>query len=147
MDVKSYLSGYADGEGCFCVSFSKSRRHSLGWEIRPSFSVSQNRDRAEILDMFKRELGCGSIRPDRSDNTLKYETRSIKELVEQVIPHFEETPLLSGKNRDFENFADICKLMCQRRHLIKEGFNQIVDLAFDMNPSGIRKYSKDEIKI
>lgn len=147
MDVKSYLTGYADGEGCFCVSFSKSCRHSLGWEIRPSFSVSQNRDRAEILDIFKLEFGCGSIRPDRSDNTLKYESRSIKQLVERVIPHFEENPLLSGKIHDFEKFAKICKLMYKRRHLTKEGFNRIVDLAFDMNPSGIRKYSKERIKI
>ena len=29
----------------------------------------------------------------------------------------------------------------------ENGFNQIVDLAFEMNPSGIRKYSKKEIKI
>ncbi len=147
MDVKSYLTGYADGEGCFCVSFSKSSRHAFGWEIRPSFSVSQNRDRAEVLEIYKQKFGCGSIRPDRSDNTLKYESRSIKELVERVIPHFEETPLLSGKIRDFEKFAIICKFMYERHHLRKEGFNKIVDLAFAMNPSGSRKYSKEEIKI
>jgi len=38
--LKAYLSGYADGEGCFCVSFNRSKRHRFGWEIRPSFSVS-----------------------------------------------------------------------------------------------------------
>jgi hypothetical protein len=147
MDIKSYLTGYADGEGCFCISFSKSKRHNFGWEIRPSFSVSQNRDRSEVLRIYREEFGCGTIRPDRSDRTLKYESRSVKELIRRVIPHFEDTPLLSGKRDDFEKFAIICRLMYEGSHLRKEGFNRIVDLAFEMNPSGIRKYSKEEIKI
>jgi hypothetical protein len=147
MDIKSYLSGYADGEGCFCVSINKSSRHQFGWEIRPSFSVSQNGDRAEVLEVLKQHFACGTIRPDRSDRTLKYEVRSLAELVARVIPHFEENPLLSSKRCDFELFAEICRLMYQGQHHTKEGFSHIVGLAFDMNPSGSRKYTKEEIKI
>ncbi len=109
--------------------------------------MSQNSDRSEILGIYREEFRCGSIRPDRSDKTLKYESRSVKDLVRRVIPHFEETPLLSGKRHDFEKFAFICRFMYEGGHLTKEGFNRIVDLAFEMNPSGIRKYSKKEIKI
>ena len=147
MDIKSYLSGYVDGEGCFCVSINKSFRHQFGWEIRPSFSVSQNGDRAEVLETLKRQLGCGTIRPDRSDRTLKYEVRSVAELVERVIPLFEENPLVSAKRRDFEHFAEICRLMYQGKHRTEEGFRRILELAFEMNPSGKRKYTRDEIKI
>jgi hypothetical protein len=147
MDVNAYLSGYVDGEGCFCVSINRSQRHRFGWEIRPSFSVSQNGDRAEVLEMLKNHFGCGSIRLDRSDRTLKYEMRSIRDLIEHVIPHFERFPLLSGKRRDFEKFAQICRLMAEGRHLERAGFDQIVCLAVEMNPSGARKYSWDEIKI
>ncbi len=147
MDLNAYLSGYVDGEGCFCVSFNRSQRHRFGWEIRPSFSVSQNGDRAEVLRLLLDCFNCGSIRPDRSDRTLKYEVRSVQDLVEKVLPHFEKFPLLSSKRQDFEKFAQICRLMNDRRHLSKEGFNQIADLAFEMNPSGIRKHSLNEIKI
>ena len=129
MDIKSYLSGYADGEGCFCVSINKSDRHKFGWEIRPSFSVSQNSDRAQVLEMLYQYFGCGTIRPDRSDKTLKYEVRSVDELVERIIPHFEETPLLSGKQRDFELFAEICRLMYQGGHHEEKGFKRILDLT------------------
>ena len=83
----------------------------------------------------------------RSDKTLKYEVRSIEHLIEKVIPHFERFPLLSRKRRDFDKFAQVCRLMFDKQHLRKEGFNQIVRLAFEMNSSGIRKYSLDEIKI
>jgi hypothetical protein len=145
MDIKSYLSGYADGEGCFCVSINKSWHHAFGWEIRPSFSVSQNSDRAQVLELLKQHFGCGTIRPDRSDRTLKYEVRSVENLVERVIPHFEETPLLSGKQRDFELFAEVCRRMYRGEHRTREGFKRTVELALEMNPSGKRKYT--EIKI
>ena len=44
-----YISGYVDGEGCFTVSISPRAKLRAGWEVRPSFSVSQNGDRAEVL--------------------------------------------------------------------------------------------------
>jgi hypothetical protein len=49
MEIASYISGFVGGEGCFCVSFQPSKRHRFDWEVRPSFSVSQNADRAQLL--------------------------------------------------------------------------------------------------
>src|SRR5438067_6503989 len=108
MDLNSYISGFVDGEGCFCVSFQPSKRHRFGWEVRPSFSVSQNADRAELLFRIKELWGCGFIRPDRSDKTLKFEVRNVRDLVERVLPHFRSHRLLSAKQRDVELFQGIC---------------------------------------
>ena len=146
MDVGQYLTGYADGEGCFCVSFSKSNRHRFGWEIRPSFSISQNGDRAEVLQLYLERFGCGSIRPDRSDKTLKYETRCIADLMNHVIPHFEQYPLLSSKREDFKRFAQVCRLMHAGLHLTEEGFGEIVQLASKIN-RGKRKFPREAIKL
>ena len=145
MDLNSYISGFVDGEGCFCVSFQPSKRHRFGWEVRPSFSVSQNADRAELLYMIQERWGCGFIRPDRSDKTLKFEIRNVGELVAKVLPHFKTYPLLSSKNADFERFASICELVIDGRHLELEGFEEIVQLAMEMNPSGKRRYIGSEI--
>ncbi len=147
MDEKSYLSGYADGEGCFCVTFNKSRRHRFGWDIRPSFSVSQNLDRAEVLKLFRRNFKCGAIRPDRSDKTLKYEVRSVSDLVMKVVPHFEQYPLLSSKRKDFEMFSKIVQIMHKREHLKPEGFEKIVQLADRVNEFGKKKYARRQIKV
>src|SRR5581483_5626120 len=97
--LSAYVSGYVDGEGCFTVSISPRAKLLVGWEVRPSFSVSQDGDRAEVLHVIQTYFGCGSIRPDRSDKTLKWETRRLDDLVGRVIPHFEQYPLLSGKSR------------------------------------------------
>ncbi len=145
MDLSSYISGYVDGEGCFCVSFQPSDRHRFGWEVRPSFSVSQNMDRSEVLYLIQDVWKCGFIRPDRSDKTLKYEVRNVEALVTTVVPHFRRFPLLSSKQADFGRFARICQAVSARNHLQPEGFEQIVRWAMEMNPSGRRKYRSRDI--
>jgi hypothetical protein len=143
--LSAYISGYVDGEGCFTVSISPRAKLLVGWEVRPSLSVSQNGDRAEVLRMLEAYFGCGSIRPDRSDKTVKWETRRLNDLVERVIPHFERYPLLSGKRLDFERFGAVCRLMAGGAHLTTEGLIRIVELAGGMNPSGSRRYRPGEV--
>src|SRR6266699_2511226 len=88
--LSAYISGYVDGEGCFTVSISPRAKLVVGWEVRPSLSVSQNGDRAEVLHAIQAHFGCGSIRPDRSDKTLKWETRRLEDILERAVPHFEQ---------------------------------------------------------
>jgi hypothetical protein len=143
--LSAYVSGYVDGEGCFTVSISPRAKLLVGWEVRPGFSVSQNGDRAEVLHALQSYFGCGSIRPDRSDRTVKWETRRLEDLLGRVIPHFETYPLLSGKLVDFERFASICRLMATGAHRDRAGLIRIVDLARGMNPSGRRRYDAEVI--
>ena len=138
--LSAYISGYVDGEGCFTVSIAPRPKMVVGWEVRPSFSVSQNGDRAEVLHLIEAYFGCGCIRPDRSDKTLKWETRGLAELHKRVVPHFEAYPLLSGKRYDFERFASVCRLMAAGAHRCRDGLIEIVELVRDMNPSGRRRY-------
>jgi hypothetical protein len=145
VDLPSYISGYVDGEGCFTVSISPRPTLVVGWEVRPSLSVSQNGDRVEVLLLMQRHFGCGSLRPDRSDKTIKWEVRSLPLIVERVIPHFLSYPLQSGKRHDFDLFARICERMARGEHRNLVGLREIVRLAGSMNPSGTRGYLPEAI--
>ena len=145
MHLDSYISGFVDGEGCFCVSFQPSNRHCLGWEVRPSFPVSQNADRAQLLYVIQEKWSCGFIRPDRSDKTIKFEVRNVGDLVSKVIPHFRANPLMSSKQNDFDKFARVCELVSADKHREVDGLKLIVRLSMEMNPSGKRKYFGNEI--
>ena len=144
-ELGNYISGYVDGEGCFSVSFSKREKLLMGWEVKPSFAVGQNYDRREVLDLMAAYFDCGFMRRDYADKTLKYEVRSLGELLKKVVPHFEKFPLKSSKQKVFLLFAKICKRMNQLKHLNIKGFREIVELAYQMNESGKRKYSKIEM--
>ena len=146
IDIKSYISGYFDGEGCFSVSISPRPKLRVLWEVRPSISVSQNADRGQVIEVISEYFGCGAIRPDRSDKTIKWETRRLGDIVELVLPHFESHPLLSGKQNDVDLLAEICRRMLAGDHLIKDGLLEIAQLSTEMNPSGLRRYSLAEMK-
>ncbi len=141
----AYLSGYFDGEGCFTVSISPRAKLKVGWEVRPSVSVSQNEDRSQVLHMVESYFGCGSIRSDPGDKTVKWEVRSLQLIRERVIPHFEDWPILSAKQADFLGFAAICERMTRGEHLRNAGLVEIVKIAAEMNPSGKRRFDPLEI--
>ena len=145
-NIHEYISGYVDGEGCFSISFSRRDKFLVGWETKPSFSVSQNEDRAQTLFLLQQTLKCGFMRRDFSDKTLKYEVRSLNDLINKIIPHFEKYPLVSNKQKDFELFKQVCFLMQKELHKEKKGLQRIINLAFQMNPSGKRKYMKAEMQ-
>jgi len=145
-NLKEYISGYVDGEGSFCVSFSKRKKLLVGWETKPSFSVGQKEERANVLGLMQKFFGCGFMRKDSSDGTIKYEVRSLNDLIYKIIPHFEKYRLLSPKQEDFLLFKQVCLLMQKEKHLHANGLRKIVSIACKMNPSGKRKYSKENIQ-
>ena len=143
--IEDYITGYADGEGCFTVTFNRRPKMLIGWELRPSFSVSQNEDRRQVLDLIKEYFGCGYIRRDYSDKRVKFEIRDRDQLVNKVIPHFEKFPLISRKQKDSELFATILRKIRMGEHITKRGLIDLVKLAYQMNGSGKRRRTKEEI--
>jgi hypothetical protein len=145
MDFASYVSGFVDGEGCFSVSFNVRRKLKTGIEVRPSFSVSQNKRSFSVLNEVRRYFQCGSIRFSNKDQTYKYEVRSIRDLSRKINPHFKRFPLKTSKQKDFGLFEQICQMILQSKHLNTVHLRKIIEWSYDMNPSGKRKYSKAEL--
>ncbi len=140
-----FVSGLVEGEGCFSVSFSFRKKLNVGIETRPSFSISLNERDLSLLKSVHMFFGCGAVRFSRSDRTYKYESRSVAEIVKYVIPHFERYPLKGAKKRDFDCFVTICKGVRANHHLSREKLRDMIDIAYQMNPSGKRKHDKKDL--
>lgn len=143
MEMASYITGLVDGEGSFVVSFSKRGKLKTGVEVRPSFSVSQHKRNRAILERLQQYFGCGSIRFDKHDDTYKYEVRSLDEIVKYILPHFEQYPLQTTKQQDFERLKMVCLLMKADHHREEAGITKIIQTAYLMNNLGARRYTKD----
>ena len=138
-----YLAGFADGEGSFNVSFRPRKDYPIPWKISLSFNVSQ-KDRV-ILSLFKRHLGCGTLRA-RPDGVWYYEVTNFNAIVENVIPFFERFPFLSAKKkRDFKKFKQIVALVKEGGHLSPDGIREILKIRKDMNDGGKRRYTHEVI--
>jgi LAGLIDADG endonuclease len=115
--IDGYIAGYVDGEGSFSVSVQRNQTCRVGFQLVPEFHVSQNGDRAQVLELIRDRLGCGYIKPNsKHDRALVLVVRRRRSLLESVIPFFERVPLLSSKQADFEKFAYVVREMADGRH-------------------------------
>ncbi|MSO95903.1 MAG: hypothetical protein EXQ81_08940 [Thermoleophilia bacterium] len=132
-----YIAGYVDGEGSFSVSVQRNSSCRVGFQLLPEFHVSQNADRAQVLELIKARLGCGYIKANsKTDRALVYVVRDRGALLGRVIPFFERNPLLSSKQTDVETFASIVRAMARNEHRTDAGFARLLDLAVSMNGGG-----------
>jgi len=141
----AYVSGYVDGEGSFSVSLYRRNRLRIGWEVRPSFSVCQKHEKAEVLGLMLQYFNCGSIRNCTTDNVDHYEVRRIDDLLKVIIPHFKRFPLLSARQANLQPFKNICLLVKAGQHLKHDGLKRITQLIDQMDVSTRRKHSLKDI--
>lgn len=140
-----YLSGFADGEGSFNVSFRKRKDYEMPWKISLCFNVSQ-RDRV-ILALFKKHMKCGTLR-GRDDGVWYFEVNNFTAIRDNVIPFFRTFGFLSAKKkRDFSKFVKLAKLIDEGQHLREDGIREILRIRAEMNDGGVgrRRYSDDDI--
>ncbi len=134
-----YITGFTEGEGSFYVGILP-RKMKEGFEVRPSFSLSQNEKDKELIETLVDFFGCGFVRYSKSDQTFKYEVRSLEDLQSKIIPHFEKYQLEGRKKTDFNTFKKAVEIMKTNKHLEKEGLKEIATLALLMtkNPRRIK---------
>ena len=135
-----YVAGFVDGEGSFHVAIQRNPSVKTLWQLVPEFHVSQHEASKGVLYLLRSVLGCGYVKPNHRynsrDATWVFVVRSRSDLVARVIPFFRELRLRTEKRYDFEIFSEIVTAMCQGRHRTREGFAELLRLAFSMNKSG-----------
>ena len=139
--LEGWVSGFVDGEGCFTISII---RNNYGYQVFPEFVVSQGEKSRTALKRVEKFFGCGYInlntrRDNHHEQMLKYCVRAIRDLNEKIIPFFERNKLKTYKQKDFQVFRKVIKLMIGRKHLSEKGLERIRSLLQNMNR---RKYTQ-----
>jgi len=137
--IEGWISGFVDGEGCFTVSIIRGKYSP---QVFPEFVVSQGEKSYAALRRIEKFFKCGHINLNsRHDNhheqMLKYCVRSTHDLNDKIIPFFEKNKLKTYKQKDFQIFKKIIKMMVVRRHKTEKGLSKVESLIQSMNR---RKY-------
>ena len=127
-----WITGFVDGEGCFHVGINSHHETAAGFQVLPEFTVVQHERDVQILHALKAHFGCGVVRVNHGDR-MAYRVRSLKHLLEHIVPFFVEHPLKTKKNVDFLKFRDVLLLMEAGTHLTAEGIERIRSIARQMN--------------
>nr|QBM09687.1 hypothetical protein [Dactylella sp.] len=128
----AYISGFSDGESSFTISIEANKGIKTGWEVKPSFSIHLHIKDLALLLRIQSVLGVGNIAKNK-DGSCTYYVRSLKDLINVIIPHFDKYPLITQKRADFELFKKVVELKNQKKHLTIEGIHEIVSIKASIN--------------
>lgn len=84
-----------------CFSIYKSDKYKVGWRIKLWFSIELHGKDINLLNRIKSFFGVGSISIRKRDNQVLYTVSSLNDLINVIIPHFEQYPLITQKQADF----------------------------------------------
>ena len=127
-----WVTGFCDGESCFFVDIFKSKTHSLGFQVRSKFIISQNVKDVILINGLKDYFDCGDVILDSRDMS-HYVIRKISSISDVLLPFFAKYPLQSSKLADFADFLEVANIINSKAHLTQEGLDRINLIKSGMN--------------
>jgi hypothetical protein len=142
-ELRGWVIGFVDGEGCFSISFLRSDRKNkigdgTGIQVFHEFVVVQGARSVGALHELQEHFGVGQVianrrHDDHREDLYRYVVRRREDLLGTVIPFFEQYPLRTAKRLDFVKFAQCVELVAGGRHRTREGLLEIVRIVETMN--------------
>jgi hypothetical protein len=106
----------------------------LGYTCIPQFRITQHERDLIVLKRIIATLGCGSlVKPTGDRDRYTISVSSISDLVNIIIPLFEQCPIYGAKYKDFLDFCRGIQIIKEKGHLTLQGLNELKDLAYGMN--------------
>jgi hypothetical protein len=144
IELRGWVVGFVDGEGCFSIGFVPqpdriSRRgYKTGYQVVHRFAVVQGARSKDSLERMRHFFGVGGISINRrhdnhKEDLYRYSVNARADLLEVIIPFFRDFPLQTAKRDDFEKFARCTELCADGHHLTTAGLIEIAEIAQTMN--------------
>ena len=128
-----WMAGFTSGEGCFLVSIFKSTTTKLGYTSRLRFSVTQHSRDELLLRNFVTYFACGRYSSRTSGAAGDFLCSNFSDIVEKIIPFFDEYPIMGSKLKDYDDWKKVAELMTSKAHLQAEGLDNIRKISTGMN--------------
>ena len=139
-----WITGFVDGEGCFSIHFVRQperatrKGYRTGFQVAHEFVVTQGAKSVECLHMLKNFFGVGRVYQNRrfdnhKEHLFQFIVAKRSDLLQTIIPFFQEHPLRTSKRNDFVKFVKCMRLMETNEHLTVRGLLEIVEITQTMN--------------
>lgn len=150
-----WILGFVDGEGCFSIGFvkqpnrGKRRGYTTGYQVAHRFVVTQGVKSMSCLKDLQKFFGVGRLiinkrYDNHKEHLAQYIVNSRKDLLEIIIPFFEQHNLRTAKQYDFKQFAICLRMVVKGKHLTHQGLIEIIEIAQTINH---KKSRQDIIRI
>jgi len=124
-----WVAGFASGEGSFVVRIYNSKTHNCGKGVRLLFAITQSKRDIVLLNKLIILFQYGRV---SNQLTPSFRVENFKDIIEKIIPFFEQYPIEGVKALDFLIFKEVAQLIKEKKHLTKEGIITINTLRLKM---------------
>jgi hypothetical protein len=139
-----WITGFVDGEGCFSIHLwrqphrANRRGYKTGFQVAHQFVVTQGAKSVECLAMMQEYFGVGRLYCNRRHDNHKEDLYQFvvsrrSDLLEKIIPFFQQYPLRTAKRLDFEKFVRCMRVIQTNAHRTHRGLLEIVEIMQTMN--------------
>jgi len=146
-NYKFWIGGFIEGEGSISISIVKSDKASHGILLQPEFNVAQHKSGLNILNNLKLLFNNKGnvVQKSGSNNVWVYSIKGTSNLINIVVPfYFKYVTCYSSKFNEveFNKFVIILNKLKEKSHHNKIEFINLVNLVYNLNPSGKGKQRK-----
>lgn len=128
-----FVTGFSDAEGCFYISITKNSTFKTGWKVLAFFEIHIHKKDVAVLKYIQNQLnGVGRVVPN-GPNAYSFRVNILEELLNTIIPHFENYPLITQKFADFLLWKKVVIMIKEGKHLTEEGIKDIVNIRASIN--------------
>jgi len=130
-----YVTGFTDGEGSFQITIQDIKGKGLtGYKPFLEFKITQKSHSIDVLIEIKKYFKCGRISIDnRKTDTVKYVVTNINDIINKVIPHFDQYSLMTSKYLNYFDFKLAALLMSSKDHYSMKGIEELKNIKLKMN--------------
>lgn len=119
-----WLAGFTSGEGSFFIGIKKSEVRT-GFQVYLTFTLTQHSRDGELMTNISKYLGCGNIIRRSLEDAVDVRVSKFSDVLEKVIPFFQENLIQGVKLKDFEDFCKVAELIKNKVHLTEDGLKEI----------------------
>lgn len=127
-----WVVGFVNGEGTFNIKTYKSN-NCIGKSVQLRFKLVQHSRDAKLMELIMKFFNSGSLEQEKRSPAVYLIIVKFSDIIEKVIPLFEQYPLIGAKRFDFYDWCKVCQLMKDKKHLTEDGFNLITTIKAGMN--------------
>lgn len=135
---KEWLVGFTDGDGSFSLLEINNK-----WSL--TFKITQNVYNSQAIYYIKKNMKVGKV--DKSKNIISYSVRKLEDIIEKVIPIFEEKKLLTNKEYNYKLFKEASEIIRNKEMTKEEKNRELKKIKEKINKKEIiEKYEPESYK-
>ncbi len=128
-----WIPGFITAEGCLSINLREKVDCKAGYEAGLRLSLSQNARDLELINKLKDFFNAGYVVSSDKRNSVELTIKKFSALKQDVVPFLDRYTLQGAKRTEFNDFKSALRLMEDKVHLTKEGYNIFKALKDGMN--------------